>query len=297
MTKIIFFGASVYSIPLLEKLTQIADFKLVSVISKIDKAFGRDQKITPNPVVKYCQDHNLPLIQIETFSSSVKSKISNFKADLALCVAFGPPFFDKETIDSFPYKIVNIHPSPLPKYRGATPGPWQIINGETKSAVTFFQIDPLPDHGPIITTIPFDISKIETAKTFYHKAFSLASDNLESVLKSYLSNPKSLDPQDHSQKSYFPKLTKDSAKIDWNWDSYKIERFVRALNPWPIAWTLVKNLNQDILKMKIFSAFINQEKSNLIPKTVQIEGKNKTSWKEIEKYYSIVKKIDTKLSQ
>ncbi len=289
MTKIIFFGASIYSLPILEKLIKLPDFELQCVVSKIDKAFGRSQKITPNPVAKFCLDHQLPLLQIEQFTPKVKSKISSLKSDLGLCVAFGPPFFDEETINSFPYKIINIHPSLLPKYRGATPGPWQIINGETKSAVTFFQIDPLPDHGPVIATLPFDISSFETAQSFYQKAFSLAADNLETILKSYLASPMSLTFQDHSQKSYFPKLTKDTAKIDWSWNLNKIEAFIRALNPWPIAWTFVENLNHISFKMKIFSSFIDQNKSKLIPKIVQIEGKNKTQWSEIKKYYSIIR--------
>ncbi len=290
MTKIIFFGASIYSLPILNKLLGLPDFELQAVVSKIDKAFGRNQKITPNPVAKYCLDHQLPLLQIETFSEDCKLKIKNYKAELGLCVAFGPPFFDEDTINSFPYKIINIHPSLLPKYRGATPGPWQIINGETSSAVTFFQIDSLPDHGPIIATLPFDISPCETASSFYHKAFSLGADNLDVVLKTYLTSPKSIIPQDHSQKSYYPKLTKDTAKIDWSWNINKIEAFIRALNPWPIAWTFVENLNHITLKMKIFSAFIDQNKSDFIPKIVQVEGKNKTEWTEIEKYYSIIKK-------
>jgi methionyl-tRNA formyltransferase len=117
MTKITFFGSSIYSLPVLEKLTQIPDFQLVSVVSKVDKAFGRDQKITPNPVAKYCLDHNLPLLQIEEFTSNVKTLISNFQADLALCVAFGPPFFDEETINIFPYKICLLYTSPSPRDR------------------------------------------------------------------------------------------------------------------------------------------------------------------------------------
>jgi methionyl-tRNA formyltransferase len=290
MTKIVFFGASIYSLQVLDKLTQIPDFELISVVSKIDKAFGRDQKVTPNPVAKYCLDHNLPLLTIEDFTPEVKNQLREFKTDLALCLAFGPPFFDEETINIFPLKIVNIHPSTLPKYRGATPGPWQIINDETKSSVTFFQIDPLPDHGPIITQIPFDISSDETADSFYQKAFALASDNLETVLKQYIQNPTILQIQNHTQKSYFPKMTKDSAKIDWTKNPRFIERFIRALNPSPISWTFVENLNHQIFKMKIFSAIINQNKSELTPNIVQIEGKNKTDWKEVKKYYSIITK-------
>ncbi len=290
MTKIIFFGASTYSLLILEKLLELPDFILLTTVTKTDKAFGRSQKITPNPVAKYCQDHHLPLLQIESFSEDCRLKIEDYKADLGLCVAFGPPFFDEDIINSFPYKIINIHPSPLPKYRGATPGPWQIINGEKSSAVTFFQIDPLPDHGPIIAQIPFNISAKETADSFYHKAFSLAADNLQSVLKTYLLSPKSLTTQDHSQKSYYPKLTKDTAKIDWNWNPDKIEAFVRALNPWPIAWTYVENLNHKLFKMKIFSVLFDKNKSEITPNIVQIEGKNKSNWSELKKYYTIIKK-------
>jgi methionyl-tRNA formyltransferase len=190
-------------------------------------------------------------------------------------------------IDIPKFKIINIHPSSLPKYRGATPGPWQIINGETKTAVSFFQIDALPDHGPIISQIPFDISPTDTATSFYQKAFSLAADNLESVLKNYISNPTNLIIQDHTQKTYFPKFTKDNAQINWSWDISKIERFIRALNPWPIAWTFVTNQQSQKNKMKIISAkIINQQ---LSPKIVQIEGKKITNWSEIEKYYTINK--------
>lgn len=282
MTNIIFFGSSEYSVIILKKLLEIKDFKVSAVVSKIDKLAGRNQKITPNPVASFAKQQNLNLLQIENFDKNCKLKIENFKPDLGLCVAFGPPYFDQEMIDLPKYKIINIHPSPLPKYRGATPGPWQIINGETASAVTFFQIDALPDHGPIITQIPFDITPTETALTFYNKAFNLAASNLAVILESYTLDPESLTPQDHTQKSYFPKFDKDSAQINWAWDNNKIDRFVRALTPWPIAWTYITNKQGQKLKMKIFTF-------NTEPVEVQIEGKQRTLWPEISKYYSIDK--------
>lgn len=280
MTKIAFFGSSEYSIIILEKLLTLPQFEVSLVITKIDKPFGRNKLITPNPVAKFAKDHNLKLAQVETFDSISKPLIASYHCDIGLCVAFGPPFFDQEMIDLFPLKIVNIHPSPLPKYRGATPGPWQIINGENTSAVTFFQIDLLPDHGPIIAQFPFEISTTDTADSFYQKAFLLAADNLDVILK-----PPAII-QDHSQRSYFPKLSKESARIDWSWNEKKIERFIRALNPWPVAWTLVTNHQQDTFRMKIFSAQFDRQ---LILKTVQLEGKNKTNWQEISSYYQIIK--------
>lgn len=282
MTRITFFGSSNYSVTILQKLLTLPQFSLGLIVTKLDKPVGRDQQITPNPVAKFAVENNLPLLQLEEFTPQNKSAIGQSASQLGLCVAFGPPFFDDETINLFPLKIINIHPSPLPKYRGATPGPWQIINGETSSAVTFFQIDLLPDHGPIISQIPFQISPSETGESFYQKAFSLAADNLGPILDSYILNPESVSPQDHSQKSYYPKFTKDTAKIDWSWPVDKISRFVRALIPWPVAWTEVQNSQGQILKMKIFSF-------NVDPVEVQLEGKTKTDWNQIKNYYKILK--------
>ena len=285
--KIVFFGSSQYSLIILQSLQKIADFKLLAVVTKPDKPTGRDQNITKNPVSQYCQENHLPLLQPENFDSRFSQTFQSLSPDLGLCVAYGPPYFTQELIDIPKLKIINIHPSPLPKYRGATPGPWQIINSETKSAVTFFQIDILPDHGPVIATVPFDITPTETANSFYQKAFSLASQHLESILNSYASNPQKLLPQDHSQRSYFPKFSKETAKIDWSWSIQKIESFIRALNPWPIAWTEVKNLKNQTLKMKIITATIT--KNQLEPQTIQIEGKTPTKWSEIRQYYQIIK--------
>lgn len=298
MTKTVFFGSSEYSTIVLDQLLKLPDFPVALVVTKTDKPVGRDQKIVPNPVAKFAIDHHLPLLQIEEFTPKVKAtlrqKIScplssrGAAGGLAfgLCVAFGPPFFDQETIDIFPNKIVNIHPSPLPKYRGATPGPWQIINGESKSAVTFFQIDLLPDHGPLIAQVPFSIDPRGTSADFYHQAFTTAANNLKNVLISYLKHPQKLIPQDHLQKSYYPKLTKDTAKVDWSWPEDKIYRFILAMNPWPIAWTFVENQHGSLLKMKIFSSKIDHD---LKLETVQLEGKNKVNWSEISPYYQLVK--------
>lgn len=278
MINTIFFGSSEYSVIILDQLLKLSDFKISAVVSKIDKPIGRKQEITPNPIVKFAKDNNLSLYQIEEFNFKVKSEIKNLNPDLGLCVAFGPPYFDQEMIDIPKFKIVNIHPSPLPKYRGATPGPWQIINGETKSSVTFFQIDVLPDHGPIIAQIPFDISSTETSTTFYQKAFNLACKHLDTILKNYISSPDNLIIQNHSEKTYFPKFTKETAQIDWSWSQDKIDRFVRALYPWPTAWTYIADQKGHLLKMKMYP-------ENL----VQIEGKKITKWSEISSYYTIKK--------
>jgi len=285
MVKTIFFGSSLYSNIVLKSLLSIKDIEVVAVVTKPDKPTGRLQAITANPVADFAKNHHLNLLQPVDFDPQFLSIYKNLSPDLVICVAYGPPFFTQEMIDIPTYKIVNIHPSPLPKYRGATPGPWQIINGEISSAVTFFQIDALPDHGPIISQIPFDIKSSWTSHDFYQHAFTLSSQHLDKILKSYIKNPTSIQIQDHSLKSYFPKFSKDTAKIDWSWPVYKIERFIRAMNPWPIAWTYILNQTGQKLTLKIFSASI--ENNQLQPNQVQIEGKKTTTWDQIKSYYRI----------
>jgi len=279
MNRVLFFGSSQYSIPILDALIKDKKINLIAVVTKIDKP-------EPNPVTIFAKEKKLPLFQTDEFDKNFIDLYKNLKPDLVLVVAYGPPYFNSDMINFPKYKIINIHPSPLPKYRGATPAPWQIINGETASAVSFFQLDELPDHGPIITQIPFDIDSQETSFSFYQKAFDLAAKNLSTVLTDYLNNPKKLLPQDDTKKSYFPKLSRDLAFINWKESDIFIERFIRAMNDWPVAWTNVVNQKNEKLKMKIFSSEIVNSKLSLL--TVQIEGKNQISWKEIANYYKIV---------
>lgn len=278
MNRILFFGSSGHSLCILESLLNINTVKLVGVVTKLDKP-------EPNSVTLFAKEKNLPLFQTDEFDKNFIDLYKSLKPDLVLVVAYGPPYFNAEMINLPKFKIINIHPSPLPKYRGATPAPWQIINGETTSAISFFQLDELPDHGPIITQIPFDIDPKETSFSFYQKAFDLAAKNLSTVLTDYLNNPKKLLPQDDTKKSYFPKLSRDLAFINWKKSDIFIERFIRAMNDWPVAWTNVCNQKNEILKMKIFSSEIVNSKLSLL--TVQIEGKNQISWKEIANYYKI----------
>lgn len=284
MTSVVFFGSSEYSVIVLKSLIQ--SFSVALVVTKIDKPFGRNQEVTANPVARFSLENGLPLYQTDTFDDNFLAKIKSVSADIGLCVAFGPPFFTSEIINLFPHKIVNIHPSPLPWYRGATPAPWQIINGETVSAVSFFQIDELPDHGPIISQIRFPISPDETSHTLYTTAFNLAANNLKSVLQKYLASPNDVTPQNHSAKTYYPKLTKNMGKINWQWEPKKIYRFINALQPWPIAWTEIISKDGTKLKMKVFSASLLLQKLQL--EKVQIEGKKPTFWSEISSHYSLI---------
>lgn len=291
--KVVFFGSNQYSVVILKKLLELKEFQVTAVVTKPDAPVGRDQKITANPMAEFTHqyvgthDHALlQLFQPTDFDQSFFDKFKSLQPDLAICVAYGPPFFTQEMIDIPKYKIINLHPSPLPHYRGAAPGPWQIINGENTSAMSFFVIDDKPDHGPVISQIPFAISPTETSTSFYDKAFSLGADNLELVIKNYLKNPQNLQPQDHTQKTYFPKLNKDSGRIDWNKSPEYNERFIRAMQPWPIAWSELTDQNGQKKRVQILSSQLRSGK--LLLDQVKIEGKQAASWSDIQSHYRLV---------
>lgn len=286
MANLVFFGSNSYSVLILESLLGISDFQLQAVVTKPDAKVGRQQIITQNPVAEFATNHQLPLLQPINFDQDFVSKFQAFKPDLALCVAYGPPFFTPKMCHIPTNGIINLHPSPLPKYRGAAPGPWQIINGETNSALTFFLIDELPDHGPIVAQIPFSIQPNDTSSSFYNRAFGLGANNLEKILKQYLANPTAIQAQDHSQKTYFPKLTKDSGKIDWSKPADYNQRFIQAMQPWPLAWCQVKTQSGTILKMQILTSRL--ENGKLTPLDVKIEGKPPTKWSSFQNYYQIL---------
>lgn len=287
MYRVIFFGSNQYSLTILQKLLTLPDYNIVAVVTKPDSPAGRGKPITKNPVSQFVsQNSSLPLFQPEDFVPDFVNQFAELKADLGICVAYGPPFFTPTMCQIPRYGIINLHPSRLPQYRGAAPGPWQIIHGESQSALTFFLIDEKPDHGPLIAQIPFTITPNETSTTFYEKAFSLGARNLEITLNNYLKDPQAITPQDHSQKSYFPKLTKDSGKIDWSKDPQYLERFIRAMQPWPLAWTEVIDADNQIKRAQILSSHL--ENGKIILDQVKIEGKREAFWKSLQGHYQLL---------
>lgn len=288
MINVVFFGSNSYSVIILEKLLTLPGYSVTRVVTKPDSPMGRGQKIYANPVSQYVTQHTrLLLLQPNNFTPDFIEKFSQLKPDLAICVAYGPPFFTSKMCQIPRLGIINLHPSPLPRYRGAAPGPWQIIHHETQSALTIFKIDEKPDHGPIIQSLPFPILNTDTSHDLYLRAFSLAANHLLTILNNYVSHPDQLQPQNHNLKSYYPKLSKESGKIDWSKDPVYLEAFIRAMQPWPQAWCEIADHKGNFLIMKILSSQVINH--NLILESVQISGKKPTTWDQVKTYYRIIK--------
>ena len=316
--KALFFGTSDRSIPILESLKD--NFNLALCITKKDTKIGRKQEKKECGVKKWAKENNIEYLEIESLRdtdlSNVIEKISdgNFDFGIVCDFSFIIPYKLISILDN---KLINIHFSILPKYRGASPVQYSILNGDNTTGITFHLVNTGVDNGDILYQYEYNIEPNITSGELYDLLFKTADDLLPDVVNRYVNGDIKPILQDNNYASYTysptrPKSTfiyKEDAQIDWTKTPQEIERQIRAFNPWPISWTLLKylennptlkenNLSIKIkirdkskdLKVKIFSAsIINNMTENDINildiKEIQLEGKKKTSWKDFKNSY------------
>ena len=251
--KILFMGTSEFAVPSLEKLI-VEGFELVGVVTQPDRPSGRGKRLTPPPVKVVAAAHNLPIYQPERVRhrDSVRA-FRELQPDAIVVVAFGQ-ILPKSVLELPPYGCLNVHPSCLPKYRGAAPIQWALINGETETGVTIMLLDEGEDTGDIIlqSNLPIDI--LDDAAALSIRLAHLAPSLLIQALGRISDGPPPHHPQDHSQATHAPRLTKEVGQIDWNQQADQIRNLVRGVSMWPGAYTWVKadeNPADDDLRLKI----------------------------------------------
>lgn len=245
--KVIFFGTPKFAVPALEALIK-ADFcDIVAVVTQPDKPVGRHRsKLIASPVKMAAQDlkiavyDDLSQFSCLTTTPNPSSKRRGIKsADLGILVAYGE-ILPKSLLDHFPLGIVNIHPSLLPKYRGPSPIQTAILNRDQETGVSIIKLDEGMDSGPIIAQEKITLDGTETSNDLHQKLFNLGAALLIKILPDYISGKIKPIPQDESLASYTKKLAKEDGRIDWTRSPDEIEAFIRAMNPWPGAWTMWK---------------------------------------------------------
>jgi methionyl-tRNA formyltransferase len=244
MYKVIYFGSSHHSLPALEALHHDSRYEIVAVVSQPDKPVGRKQILTPTPVSQWAREHEIELLLPTSWKkidpalgeNDAVHRIKELAPDLGVLAYYGRILW-QPVIDAFPKGIVNIHPSLLPKYRGPTPGNFVILNGETESGVSIMLLELAQDAGPVLAQEKFALSPLEIPETYYTKGFAVGTQLLMKVLPGYLDGTIVPVPQDHSQATDTPLLSRDNGKIDWGMSREEIERMVRAFTPWPGTWT------------------------------------------------------------
>jgi methionyl-tRNA formyltransferase len=158
------------------------------------------------------------------------------------------------------------------------------MNGDKQAGVTIFKMDEQMDHGPIVAQFKEDIKPKDTSESLYERLFALGGEVLTTILPSYLKGNIKLRKQNHKKATYTRLLNRDSGKIDWKISDQEIERFIRAMHPWPGSWTRVKILGyKDTRRLKILKAHLERDK--LVLDKVQLEGKKPVAWKQFQEGY------------
>ena len=298
---IIFLGTPDFAVPFLQSLIG-SDHAPVAVVSQPDRPSGRKQEVLPTPVKALALAHGIPVFQPDDINTPEAVKhIAALKPDLIVTVAFGQ-IISQAVLDIPSYGCINVHPSLLPKYRGAIPLQEAIMHGDSETGVSIIMMDAKMDHGPILAQEKISMDPSETTATLREKTTVLGTKLLIQVIGHIAANTASSREQDHTQATFTRLMTRDTGKIDWSRSSHQIDCQIRALNPWPGTWTEWQGKRIKILQAQPLQAladdqeigaFFEHSNSLIIQcgtgqldiEKLQIEGKGPISGSDFVKGY------------
>ena len=314
--KIVFFGTPKYVQPVVEMLHKTFNpseenkSSIVAVVTQSPKPVGRKKILSHSPIDKWAYNKDIPI-----FNESFELLDSQLKPDIGILASFGE-IIPREVLNYFPHGILNIHPSLLPKYRGASPVRAAIAAGEIETGATIIKLDEKLDHGKIISQFKSEIEKDDTAETLREKLFIQSTEVLKTLIKPYIEGKIKPKTQNNEKATFTTLVKKEEGFIKpkyiegalkgksftekWGISFIKvgpkkdifqitpspinIDSFIRAMSPWPIAWTTVKsNPKKEGRRLQILKTHLSGNK--LILDEVQLEGKNPVSWKQFKEGY------------
>ncbi len=266
--RIVFMGTSEFSVPTLETLIA-RNFDIVGVVTQPDRPSGRGRKLTPPPVKVMAERHNLQVYQPERVRRpEFLRTLGNLRPHAIVVVAFGQ-LIPKSALDLPPCGCINVHPSLLPKYRGAAPIQWALINGEEETGITIMLLDETEDTGDIILQRRVKIDPRETAAALSDRLARAAASAIVEVLEATPANaPPPHTPQNHDLATHAPKLTKESGRIDWGASAVEICNLVRGTAAWPGAYTFLNGA----LRLKVLEcrALENSPRTDVSPGAITV---------------------------
>jgi methionyl-tRNA formyltransferase len=259
--RIVFMGTPDFAVTILKALVE-NNYNIIGVITAPDKPAGRGRKLHESAVKQYAKSQGLNILQPTNLKDeSFIEELKALQANLQIVVAFR--MLPKVVWQMPEYGTFNLHASLLPNYRGAAPINWAIINGETKTGVSTFFIDEKIDTGAMILQKEIDITPTETVGELHDKLMHLGSDLVLETVKCIEQGDVKTIPQPNNvdiKTAY--KLNKDNCLIDWNDSLDHIYNKVRGLNPYPAAWCLLKN-GEEELNVKVYQVEKLKEEHNL----------------------------------
>ncbi|MDD3745136.1 MAG: methionyl-tRNA formyltransferase [Anaerostipes sp.] len=242
--KVIFMGTPEFAVPTLEKL--IEHHEVIAVVSQPDKQKGRGKKVLMTPVKEKAVEHGLLVLQPERArDEEFTAKLQELNPDVIVVVAYGQIL--PESILNIPkYGCINVHGSLLPKYRGAGPIQWAVLNGEKETGITTMYMGKGLDTGDMIDKVSMELDPKETAGSLHDKLMHQGAQLLIETLEKLENYTAVRTKQNDQESSYAPMLTKEMGQIDFTKSAKEIECLIRGLNPWPSAYT---KLNGKVMKV------------------------------------------------
>jgi methionyl-tRNA formyltransferase len=248
--RIVFMGTPDFAVTILKHLVE-KKYNVVGVITAPDKPAGRGRKLNESAVKKYALSEKLNILQPKNLKNEeFHQELKNLKADLQIVVAFR--MLPKAVWQMPKFGTFNLHASLLPEYRGAAPIHWAIINGETKTGVTTFFSDDKIDTGEIILQEEIAVSNDETVGTLHDKLMFLGADLVSKTVDLISKGDVITKKQPELEEKSASKLNPENTKIDWTDSLENIYNKIRGLNPFPTAWTIIKN-NEEEISAKIYA--------------------------------------------
>lgn len=258
--KVIFMGTPEFAVPTLERLFHDKTYDIELVITQGDRRRGRGKAMQFPPIKEKALDLGLEVYQPDNVNSQESiDKLRSINPDFIVVAAFGQ-ILRKEILSIPKYGCINVHASLLPKYRGAAPINWAIIEGEDTTGITIMEMDEGLDTGDMLKKISIEIDPLDDYPSLHDKLSTLGGDILLESLREIVDGSVNKKIQDDSLSNYAPMIFKGTGEIDWNKKAKDIVNKIRGLKPWPTAYTSYEGV-----PMKIHLAQVLDEKSQGIP--------------------------------
>lgn len=265
---VIFMGTPEFSVPVLQGLIDSEEHTVTAVVTQPDKARGRSGKLVFTPVKEVAVNNDIPVYTpVKVKESEFVETLRQIPCDVIVVVAFGQ-ILSKDILEMPPYGCINVHASLLPRWRGAAPMQWAILEGDEKTGVTTMQMAEGLDTGDMLLKAETPIEADDTAETLHDRMSVMGKELLLKTLDSLGKGELTPVPQKDEESCYAKMLTKDLGKISMNWNAKKLERYIRGLNSWPSAYTTWKGKTLKLWRAKVISG--NTEEA---PGTVVEVGK------------------------
>lgn len=237
-------------------------YRVVCAITQPDKPKGRGHKLVPTEVKQEAQKHNIPVYQPEKLKNGeLQPILDEYQPDLIAVVAYGK-ILPSYILDYPKYGCINMHGSILPKYRGAAPIQWSVLNGEEYTGVTTMKMDQGLDTGDMLLSEKIKIGEYETSEELFERVALLGAK----VLMKTIDKIDEIEPikQNHDEHTYAPMISKEMAKIDWNKTKNVLSKFICGMNSWPMAYTTYKGEIVKIIKARKCDEELSGENGQII---------------------------------